>query len=85
MPIWMYNYGESSDAGIDKYTQEQCIIIDATTLVSNANIDTNVDVANEAKNAKNLKIDDVVINEAMLDLMILYLKEYDNDENLEDM
>ena len=86
MPIWMYNSGgRSDDEGIDKDTQKHCIINDATTLISNANIDTNVDVANEEKIAKNLEFVEVVINEAMLVPMRLSLKEDENDENLEEM
>ena len=78
MPIWMYNCGESTEESTDKDREEQCIVNDTTVLVSDADIDTNVDVATEADIAQNLEIDDVSIDEAMLDVISSSLIEDDH-------
>ena len=48
--------------------------------MSNADLDMNVDVATEVNIAQNLEMDDILIDEAMLDIMSSTILENETDE-----
>ena len=81
MPKWMYNCAESNDEAKKKDKDEQSTVNDDDAMqVSNANLDMNVDVATEVDIAQNLEMDDILIDEAILDIMSSTILEDETDE-----
>ena len=85
IPIQMHNCTESNDEITRKDQDGQSTVNDDALLLTNADMDINVDDATEVKIAQNQKIDDVVIDQAMLDIMTSTIVEDEADDNNEEV